>query len=415
VLTAKETLSARAKAANLAKNKPAPAKTEADGSARAAQTFDPELVNAGQDTAREALQKVGDAAGSLIEAWLGASNVAAIVAVVEADEVPGLARKAARRALNVLRARGASIPERSHVVKIDDRAEVAIEATLIPPDSTGTLAISIASRDAAGRYHLAEVIIREPIGILQAGSGWLSGSQLKEGRARALEGLGVAPVPVPVEWARHRIAAARQQNAGSGHILPLGLDRCRELIEPVPEAAPPHPLAQFEGDVTVERAAAAVSDSASLHQEPEFRGWFPDRGALDELLQRVGERLGPEGAKDPERVNQALREEIEAATDRFFSPDVRVIVERRMRDAAISVRARKGDERAVSVLAIARAVREAGLITAPPREIPFLVRFFQKALGVAAQQAGGQLRVPVAAPESPTDAPPVETDPASGA
>ena len=43
------------------------------------------------------------------------------------------------------------------------------------------------SKDPGGRYHIAEVICRDPIGILHAGSAWLSGSQLKEGRARALE------------------------------------------------------------------------------------------------------------------------------------------------------------------------------------------------------------------------------------
>jgi hypothetical protein len=66
-----------------------------------------------------------------------------------------------------------------------------------------------------------------------------------------------------------------------------------------------------------------------------------------------------------------------------------------MRDAAVSVRVRKGDARATDVLAVARAVREAGLITSPPREIPFLVGFLQKGIGALAQQGGGSLRIPV--------------------
>ncbi|MCQ6473571.1 hypothetical protein, partial [Vibrio parahaemolyticus] len=78
-----------------------------------------------------------------------------------------------------------------------------LEATFLPPDGSGTSAISITSRDASGRYHLAEVIVRDPIGILNAGSALMSGSQLKEGRNRGLEGLGVSPAPVSVEWARH--------------------------------------------------------------------------------------------------------------------------------------------------------------------------------------------------------------------
>jgi hypothetical protein len=85
------------------------------------------------------------------------------------------------------------------------------------------------------------------------------------------------------------------------------------------------------------------------------------------------------------------------AADRFFSPEVRAVIASRMKDAAVSVRARKGDDRATEVLATARAVREAGLITSPPREVGFLVGMFQKAVGALLQQGGGSLRVPVPA------------------
>ena len=75
------------------------------------------------------------------------------------------------------------------------------------------------------------------------------------------------------------------------------------------------------------------------------------------------------------------------------------------------MRSRKGDDRALDVLATARAVKEAGLITSPPREIPFLVAFFQKGLAALARLGGGQLRVPVAQPPAaPAPAPaPAET------
>ncbi|MFT3767934.1 MAG: hypothetical protein QM820_20990 [Minicystis sp.] len=393
-LTPKEALAAKTKAHAQQKTAPKPQQKPAEAPAA---TFDPALASVGADEAVAALGKAGDAAEALVNAWLAAGNAAALVEAAEADSAPGSARKAARRAVNVLRSRGVAIPTRARVVKLDDRAEVSIEAQLIPPDSSGTMAVSITSKDASGRYHIAEVLIREPIGIIQAGSGWLSGTQLKEGRTRALEGLGVAPVPVPVEWARHRIATARKLNATSGQILPLGLEGCRELVEPAPADEPAHPLADLLADFDPARASDAVPASSSLHNEPEFRAWLPDRGALDELLQKVGERLGPAGATDPEAVGAAIREETDAATDRFFSPDVRNVVTARMRDAAISVRARKGDRRAAEVIAVAHAVKEAGLITSPPREIPFLVGFFQKALGILAQQGGGQLRVPMAA------------------
>src|SRR6185369_7472007 len=112
-------------------------------------------------------------------------------------------------------------------------------------------------------------------------------------------------------------------------------------------------------------------------------------------------RLGPEARNEPEKVQEALDAEIADATDRFFSPEVRGVVAERIKDAAISLRGRKGDDAASKALAVARAVKEAGLITSPPREIPFLLGFFQKALGVLAQQGGGALRVPVSPGQAP--------------
>ncbi len=392
-LTPKEALAARTKAhAGKAAAKPAaaaPASAPAPG-------FDASLVNVGAAEAVAALVGAGDAASALVDAWLGASNAAAIAEAIESDAVPGAARKAARRALNVLRARGVAVPTRTHVVKMDDMGgDTVVEAVLNTPDAYGTVSFLLTSKHPSGRYHLAEVIIREPHGILDAASGWLSGSQLKESRSRQVERHGIAAANVPVEWARHRIAAARRLNAVSGQVVPLGYERCRELLEPVPEAPPPHPVADLDAEVTSESAAAAAPMSARLHEDPAFREWMPDRGALDDLLQHAGQRLDEETAKNGDAISAILREEMDAATDRFFSPEARAIIAGRMRDAAISVRARKGDRAASEVLAVARAVVEAGLITSPPREIPFLVVFFQKALSWMAQQSGGGIRLPV--------------------
>jgi hypothetical protein len=405
--TAKEMLSAKAKAAQASTQKAKTAATAApaDGSAGAeaaapadnAGGIDAALVSAGWDDAVEAIRSAGDGKSqALIDAWIGASNGAAIAAVAEAEGAPSSARKAARRALNVLKSRGVAVPSKPVVVRFTEREEL-VEATFIPPDSSGTSALSVTSRDTSGRYHLAEVVMREPFGILQAGTAWLSGSQLKEGRTRALDNLGTAPVPVPVEWARYRIAEARKQNATSRQVMPLGFDRCKELVEPAPETEPAHPVADLEAEITSELAWARAPGSAALHDEPEFRSWMPDRKALDEMLQGLGKRLGADGARDAALVNTALQEEVALAADRFFSPEIRGVLAKRMRDSAISVRARKGDARATEVLAVARAVKEAGLITSPPREIPFLIAFFQKALGALAQQGGGSLRVPIAA------------------
>jgi uncharacterized protein (UPF0216 family) len=271
-------------------------------------------------------------------------------------------------------------------------------ATFVPPDTNGMTFFSISQRLPGGRYRVADVVIRDELGILHASSGKLAGKQIRRWRQRVESRLGTAPVEVPLEWARFRIAEARKKNDVSGQVVPLGLDSCAPLFEPIPEQSPGHPIGQLAEDLEEAEITAATTDSEQLHAEPEFRSWLPERQALDEMLRNVGTRVGAEGANDRELVDKVLAEEIEAATDRFFSPEVRSAVAIRMQDAAISIRDRLDDEAARRVLGVAKAIQDAGLITSPPREVPFLLGFFRKSMAMMAQQGDGRLQVPVPPP-----------------
>ena len=176
-------------------------------------------------------------------------------------------------------------------------------------------------REKGGRYRVADIVVREPFGIVHASAGRIARKHIRSWQKRITERYGTPPVHVPVDWARHRVSEARKQNATSKQLLPLGLDACAELFEPLPEDAPAHPVADLEDGVEALR-----DGSAALHQDPEFRGWLPDREALDELLRKMGEKLGPEGAGDSAKVDETMREEIVSATDRFFSPEVREVL-----------------------------------------------------------------------------------------
>jgi hypothetical protein len=257
---------------------------------------------------------------------------------------------------------------------------------------------SVTQRLAGGRYRVADIVLREPLGILHASSGRLPGKQIRRWKARVEARLGAAPVEVPLDWARYRVAEARKQNDKSGQVLPLGLDGCQGLFTPVPADPPQHPIADLEQGIDAAGIAQAVAGSAALHNEPELRGWLPDRPALDALLRQVGAKLGPSGGSDQKVVDTTLAEELDAATDRFFTPELRAALADRMRDSALSVRRRAGDAAARQVLCVARAVREAGIITSPPHEIPFLVSFFRKAIAVLARQGDGRVQVPVPRP-----------------
>src|ERR1043165_7148475 len=77
-----------------------------------------ELVEANAEGAKSAIAKVGDRSAELVDAWVAAKNAAAVAEFARDESAPGPARKAARRALNVLKARGVAIPERTHVARI---------------------------------------------------------------------------------------------------------------------------------------------------------------------------------------------------------------------------------------------------------------------------------------------------------
>ncbi len=276
---------------------------------------------------------------------------------------------------------------------MNDFSNTLVDATYNPPDARGTWSVTIAKRRGGERAHIAEVIVREGVGVINAVSGWMSRSQIKEAHQRIHDSSSIAPAPVPVEWVRFRVQKALEDNAKSGQLVPLGLERCKDLLEPAVTSEPAHPLAALQQAVG-DGAAEAV---AGLHNEPEFRSWLPDVRAIDEVLRRVGQKLTPEDVSDQKKVDETLREEMKLATDRYFTPEQRAEVARRMRDAAVTIRHRAGDERAKEILKTAHAIEAAGLITAPPSEIDFLRVFFQKGIAFLAQQTGGQLRVPVAA------------------
>ena len=67
-------------------------------------------LSASADNALAALGHAGENASALVEAWVKAGNAAAVN--VASEGATGAARKAARRGLNVLKARGIAIPDR---------------------------------------------------------------------------------------------------------------------------------------------------------------------------------------------------------------------------------------------------------------------------------------------------------------
>lgn len=354
--------------------------------------LDESLLRTSGSDALLAIASSGDRAVSLVEAWVRAGNTDAIAAV--AEQGGGPARKAARRGLQVLKARGIKVASAPRVAKLGAASsEVSTEAWLVPPDPHGVVLIVIATRSITSRTLGGFFYLRSGFGVEEASVGELSGGKLKETLRRAAS-LGLEPVSIPPSYARQRVSEERKRLAELNLPEPLGMVSAGPLLEPLPEAPEPHPLDGEGLELADEDAAELAKNSASLHRLPEFSSWLPDRAVVNEMLSEIGKELGPEQAENPERVNAAMVSAINAATDRYFTPERRSALLGLMKDSALSVLAKHGEVRALEVVAAMKSVEACGLITNPPHELPFLRAFFEKAVLAIAAQSGGRLSVP---------------------
>ncbi len=364
-----------------------------------ASSFDAKLLSSSASDALASLSQAGAKAPELVEAWVKAGNAAAVVEAAERAE--GAARKTARRGLNVLKARGVSIPEAARVSAVSGaKAPEQTDAFLLAPDSVGNVLIAIATRSLTSRGKVAFVYLNDEQGVHRVDVGELSQSQLKDALAKALPGARYKAVEVPVEWARRRIAEARGRHAQSKVPEPLGFSRAKELLEPVPAEAVAHPFDGEGLELSLEDASDMVKASAQLHNLAELAGWFPEKSAVDEMFAFIGKNLSDKGhdpAQEPpaEALREAMSEEIASATDRYFTPERRARLLVSLKDAALSALAREGEATALQIAALAKVVEEAGLITNPPHEIPFLRGYFEKAVSLLAMQNQGRIRIPV--------------------
>jgi hypothetical protein len=347
--------------------------------------FDPSWLEAGPERARALVDEAGARGGDLVSAWVANKNAAAVAAIAADDSAPSPARKAARRGINVLKSRGVPIPDRPRITRVAAADADTYEAWFRPPDAAGSSAFTMGARSPQGRYRLVDVIIKRGTGLVSVADMEMSRSNLRTTFEGIAQRFGHPPAPVPVDWARARIASARAENERSKSIVPLGFETHRDLVGPPPASDPPHPA-----DTLVLPAvdrSDAVARSAKLHAEPELRGWLPEPPAMQEMLLAIQTKVVPAAGADKASTEAMVATIMSEATDRFFTADVRRNVADAMKDAVISVAARGAHDRAADVLAVAASVRSPD---AEAHDIPFLRAFFEKAFGLAAARAARQ-------------------------
>ena len=359
-------------------------------------SFEPSLLTASADEALAALAQAQTQATALVEEWVRRGNAEAVQAVAEGGS--GIHRKTARRGLSVLRSRGIRLPERKRVAQLGKKADETVEAWLLPPYPDGTVVIVIASHAPASRYHAGFFILDDTEGLKQVDYGELSQSQLKETFGRGLLPIQ-KPIPVSVAWARSRVIAARGHHDAK-HPEPLGMGRAAFLLGEQEGLVEEHPFDQEGLELADDDARERAKACESLHGLSEFAHWMAPEEAVDELLLELGQHLTSGTEPEEQQLRDWLEEEVNAATDRFFLPERRDDLLRAMRDGALGVLQREGEQRALDVVAVMSCIRNAGLITDPPHEVEFLRVFFHKALSLRQARDGGNLRIPV--PTLPT-------------
>lgn len=362
--------------------------------------FDSATLDATYDTALDLAKKVDPARHeALVQAWIAHRNAAAIASLAQRDDAPATLRKAARRAVNVLKSRGVAVPERSGVVAALPKAEQTVEARAMFPDGRGAQIWWIAKTSKSGGTDVVEVTTVDRAGIVSINRGNPSAGNLRQIWQGWVTRAGRAPSAVPVEFARRRIAEARAMSLAKKQVLPMGLDGAKDLLGDlaITAGAPAHPIDGEDLVVPSEDNAvkARIERSMHLHEEPEFSSWLPDDPAGVALLQSINERvqaLGvvPGQAPDDEmqkKIDTSVNEAIDEAANAYFDDERKKLYVGRLRDAAWSLYSAGLIDRAVDALLVGRAIERAGVISDRPSEIPFVRGMFVKLIAIAQQRA----------------------------
>ncbi len=300
------------------------------------------------------------------------SDAEALLALAEgADRA---LRKAAKRALHLLRSKGVEIPE-----PVLDRNAATAEAQ--PPPEAEREPLRLTAFDGAGEraffvplkalhgYTLYVGIVSDAHALLELATQDLSRRQLKSYfaalPAETRDVLREVALGEGADLLRPSLAQAQ------GPLGPLA----RTLLAALPEPQPPQ---ERDGDAA--QAPGALAETIELFRTPVFASYVPDRASIDKLSQSLSAVVqSPLYVDETQRLAQ-LRRVVEQATVAFFDVDRRRRYALRAAEAAEVFRFQGADLDAGRALALAEALRGEREVL----EIPFARGFFERLLNLEA-------------------------------
>lgn len=353
--------------------------------------FSESTLHAQEKHALEALRTTAtEHQESLIQAWVKNSNVSAVHAVSEDASMAPSLRKSAKRGLAVLKSRGlTTTPVKANVTSLFSEPEYTLEARCMFPDSDGSQIWWILKSSSLGKHDLVEVTTNDRGGLTNLKYGYPKGASIRQLWHSLEERTGRVPVSVSVEYARFRIASAYQTSLARNAVLPMGIDATYELLGDLksPLQTMAHPIETMFSELPTDESAiqSRLAKTLQLHQLPEFNSWIPESSASMGMMQVIDEKvaaLQAKGEEDLEQTRTQLSDIINQATrdaaNAYFNEERKHLYIARLHDAAWSLAQSNQKEDAIDALLIANAIKEAGIVSNQPCEVPFLLGMFVK-------------------------------------
>ena len=287
----------------------------------------------------------------LVEAWLEeAEGLAAILELNPAD-LNKTARKVIRRAKHFLRSRGIDLPKtapEAKVVTLPTLEESFNTAAVTPIDPSGTRLLFIVEENPAGGLRLFEVTVSEDRGILGV-------RVYSAGRSKVrnfLKGLKAGAV-AEVDLVKALIARAVARHPAD-RPMPASLSEWRgHLVDA--EAL----TASTPGDAAFEELGDSEELDADfvieLAKKGEVGPWPPETKALEEVAQKIQDRLdGPIVLNEKQKMDQ-VNEIIDESLEKFFGETRGLKMSERYKESAYIHWKQGSLETAKACLAAARA------------------------------------------------------------
>lgn len=300
-----------------------------------------------------------EAGAELADAWAEEERGAPALAGVEEEALPKAGRKALRRALHRLRARGVALPERpkTPVVAALPRIEDELESAFLSAfDPAGARMGVLIEPHPGGGARIFELVLDPGRGVVDCNV-YTTGRSEARRFARALEARERFPGVTVSPGALRAFVARVAQHQLPDRSPPRAFDEWRSRLAVPPEGArtPGAEVREALGEPT---DAEALRAAVALVERREVGPWPPAEAALrataEKLRDAMQAKIIVSGAQRRERADAVLRESLAEVYD---APAAEAAALRFEETAFVRWKTGSEDD-ARACLAAARAFRE---------------------------------------------------------